>query len=989
MAVPDCSDVRRDVEIIRGIVDNFDCPHDAELKRLHQAHCGFCEDINAELDACEALIDGNDELQAVQRAQRGELLETIATLTSFDSEGWNEFLDDHRLKHPPNLRLNAADRLNQCFGPVRQREPLMRELRWHSLAGSPLNVRLGVMYRIRATDQNQDAWEDDIREFETARLSEVAQELEAASTRQDAARLGVLCRELTADTWVKHPDPGLIKRARLESQKCNARKARTQIPKILEELRNAESGGESQLTEGRRLMQHLEVQLKKARFPEGAEEFKLAREAVDWIVDLNDHEQTRADYEFLVGDMEHLLDQFVGMKTRTQRQDARDQLQQIEYRFNSFDDGLPENSVNRLESIYDSVEREERRAHAFRLTGAACVVVTLGAVLYLGLQFRNHSKQLAGHEERLGQLVELADFTATDSYLEKLQKQAPDVLDHPPIAALVSQHQSNVTTEQQRQTKLMSGLTRFDDDLAELNSLSVVKDLSNTINELEGICRFENELNDIESRRNKLTERQAVIQEQVDEQFTTDLDAIHDRYEQVDSRDVAALNSIRNEYRDISKRSDVSSNLTAPIALLQQRIMSQVELAVDEKKQELRLTGITRALGSWTDFPAALEQFSKEFPSSPRGAQMSRILNAEASVWDRIEEQNRFVIEWSALDFAKVLPGEAKALVESGRKFLADHPDYKEGKSLEQLLAYLESISTRENGDGDKLIDPLLEVLRDPQVADLFMLTTKDGHRIYMSEPPRSIGGGGIQIKQYTDGTLRSTVPKTYYLDDLAPLVRNGTRIDWDAPQSKFARHATTSLTGMSDPEWEDTMLGLLDKLADDKFMDPIIRFQLIDNILPTAIEGSALLNDALQRTAQELSSVRLGTNLNLFDPLDVDTNKARREAQRFLRTVPNMGDVLRDVAVTRTKVLLPDFGNLWRWVAWIYKDTETKNWVCAATKPPNADEEGDLFIAVNNENAPSFIKIGIIENGQFKVTATGGAGSLVEGRPVFRRLTE
>lgn len=989
MAVPDCSDVRRDVEIIRGIVDNFDCPHDAELKRLHQAHCGFCEDVNAELDACEALIDGNDELQAVQRAQRGELLEIIATLTSFDGEGWNEFLDDHRLKHPTQLRLNAADRLNQCFGPVRQREPLMRELRWHSLAGSPLHVRLGVMYRIRATDQNQAAWEDDIREFEAARLTEIDQELETACTRQDTARLGVLCRELTADNWVKKPGADLIKRARRESQKCDARKARALIPKTLEELRNAESGGESQLTEGRRLMQHLEVQLKKARFPEGAEEFELAREAVEWIVDLNDQELTDADYDFLVGDMEQLMDQFVSMKKRTERQDARDRLQQLEYRFRSFDDGLPENFVNRLESIYVSVEREERRAHAFRLTAAACVVVTLGAVLYLGLQYRNHTNQLAGHEERLGQLVELADFTATDSYLEKLQEQAPDVLEHPPIAALISQHQSNVTTEQQRRTKLMSGLTKFDDELAEVNSLSAVKALSTRINELESICRFEKELNDIESRRNRLTASQAAIQKQVDEQFTKDLDALHDKYEQVEPNDVASLNSIRDGYRDLAKRSDVSSNLTTPILLLQQRIMSQVTLALDEQKQELRLADITRASGTWPAFQAALERFSKEFPSSPRGVQMSRIVTEEVSVWGRIEEQNTFIREWSVLEFANVLPGKARALIESGRKFLMDHPDYKGKPSLEKLLAHLGSISARENVDGDKLVDPLLEVLRDPQVAGLFMLMTKKGERIYMNELPRDLGGGTFQVKQFNDGTLTSTTTKTYPLDELAPLVRDGTRIDWDAPQSKFARQAITSLTRMNVAEWEETMLDLLDKLADDQVMDPIIRFQLIDNILPVALEGSVLLKNALQSTEQELGFVSLGTNLNLFDPFDVDTIKARREAERFLKTIPDMGDVLRDVAKTRADVLSPEFGTPWQWVAWLYKDSETQTWTCAANKPLPAEDLGDLFVAVTDGSAHSFKKIGVIEKGQFKVTATAGTALLAEGRPVFRHLSK
>ena len=270
----------------------------------------------------------------------------------------------------------------------------------------------------------------------------------------------------------------------------------------------------------------------------------------------------------------------------------------------------------------------------------------------------------------------------------------------------------------------MSGFKRFDDELSEVNSLSAVKALSTRINELESICQFENELNDIELRRNRLNASQAAIQEQVDEQFTKDLDALHDRYQQVDSSDVASLKSIRDGYGDLEKRSDVSSNLTAPISLLRQRIMSQmsqVDLALDEQKQQLRLAGITRTIGKWADFHAALEQFSKEFASSSRGAQMSRVLSDEASVWTSIEEQNKFMREWSEFEFSKVTPDKVKTLVESGRMFLVEHPDYKGKGSLEELLAYMESVSERENGDGDKLIEPFLEVLRDPLVADLYI----------------------------------------------------------------------------------------------------------------------------------------------------------------------------------------------------------------------------------------------------------------------------
>ena len=101
------------------------------------------------------------------------------------------------------------------------------------------------------------------------------------------------------------------------------------------------------------------------------------------------------------------------------------------------------------------------------------------------------------------------------------------------------------------------------------------------------------------------------------------------------------------------------------------------------------------------------------------------------------------------------------------------------------------------------------------------------------------------------------------------------------------------------------------------------------------------------------------------------------------------MGDVLRDVAKKRAVVLSPELGVPWQWVAWLYKDSETQKWTCAANKPLPAEDLGDLFVAVTDDSVHSFIKIGVIEKGQFKVTATAWTALLVEGRPVFRHLSK
>jgi len=983
MSVPDRGDVRRDVEVIRGIVEDFDALPDAELNRLYKTFCGYIEDVNAELEVCEELIDANDEMQAVQRAERAQLLEVFASLEAVDREGWDEFLDGKGLKAPPPLRLGSAERLNQCFGPVKQREPLMRELRWHALAGSPLRARLGVMHRIRESDDKPEIWEPDIEEFEKARIYEIEHELDEACAEQDAARLGNLCRELTSKAWLIRPARETVQRAKREYQKCEARHARKRFPQLLEELRNAEAGGENQIDAGRRLMHQLEICMQKARFSDDAEEHELAAEAVEWVLDINEREQHEADYDFLTGDMEQLMDQFAGMKKRSQRQDARDRLKQIEYKLRNYDDGVPEAARVRLNSIYDAVEREERWAQAYRLTGVVCLVAAVGTLLWFGLQYRSHVNMLAGHVERIGTLVEREDFPATEGYIEKLQEQAPEVLDHPPVAALISQHKENASREQRRLANLMSGIRRIRDEVEEATSLAKIESLGGEIDQLETTCRFENELNDVDAVRTRLTAAQIKIQESIDEQFSADLEDLNDRYQQADSKDGAALNALLTEYRDLGRRPDVSDNLKTPLSAVEGRLLSRISLLTEMQKQSQQLESITRTVGDWPTFQAALEQFTKTFPSSARGLQFQRLLDEEAAIWGKIQQQNEFLAAWKEYDLKAVSPQKAAEYATAAEQFLTANPGFTAEESLKAQVRYLKSIAARRNSAGERIVDPLLEVLRDPSVTGLFMLMTKEGKRYYSDAAPKSISGNGWVIRQFDDSTLTSKTTKTYYVDGLAMPPKEGTGFNWTAPQTLFAREASTALTQIGDDNWEETMLELLDILLDDERMDPIIQFQLLDNLLPIALEGSIILQDVLRRPAESLASARLGTNLNLFDPGDIDTEKARGAATRFLDTMPDMGEILRGVAKTRADMTAPVPASEWVWGAWIYKDDETQKWTCAAPKQAPAISK-DISIAIKRQPSFEFVTIGTLKDRKYSFSGASASAELLEGRPVF-----
>ncbi|MEO2032676.1 MAG: hypothetical protein ABGZ35_11380 [Planctomycetaceae bacterium] len=418
MAVPDRAEVRHVTDSIRRIIDESSEPADADMSRLYRNYTAFVESVNEELEECDNLLDRNQASDAVQRAERSNLLELVATLQFPDCEEWGDYTEERGYDRPLSLSVAAASRLSKCYGPAHQREPLLRELRWHSLAQSPLRLRLEVLWRLHEADSEPDTWEPDIVEFETERFEQIAVELEQADSSADVKRLSSLYRELKKPNWISERDKKLLSQARKSLLHHRARRARGSIPPILKELRNAESGGRDRIDDGRRLMLQLGKKIDHAMLKKDNDIFRRAREAVEWVELIDDEEHDEAEYQDLLKKLEHALNEG----------SPREALRQIEQKLEACDDGIPSPLQTRLDSTYDDMNLTDRRRFSIRITTTAVSVICIAGLLLFLMQYRSKQNEFAKHQEALGTLVERKDFSATIEYVEKLRKLAPHIL---------------------------------------------------------------------------------------------------------------------------------------------------------------------------------------------------------------------------------------------------------------------------------------------------------------------------------------------------------------------------------------------------------------------------------------------------------------------------------------------------------------------------------------------------------------------------------
>jgi hypothetical protein len=89
-------------------------------------------------------------------------------------------------------------------------EELLRKHRLLALGRASLGSRLGLLRRIVQLDAHNPVWQDDIREFERARLQQMSNNLDLLVQRNHLAALTAASEELTKNRWLVPPPAALV-----------------------------------------------------------------------------------------------------------------------------------------------------------------------------------------------------------------------------------------------------------------------------------------------------------------------------------------------------------------------------------------------------------------------------------------------------------------------------------------------------------------------------------------------------------------------------------------------------------------------------------------------------------------------------------------------------------------------------------------------------------------------------------------------------------
>ena len=293
--------------------------------------------------------------------------------------------------------------------------------------------------------------------------------------------------------------------------------------------------------------------------------------------------------------------------------------------------------------------------------------------------------------------------------------------------------------------------------------------------------------------------------------------------------------------------------------------------------------------------------------------------------------------------------------------------------ALRNLLPYMRAIARRNDG-GEHIEAPLKKLFMDPLVANVWMIEYLDGQRYYVREQP--VAGGDQGPFQYLINVTGKTRPGVLRQSSVKQIAR--------APQAAVAEQVQRILSALDDSNWEESFCQMISVLYAERTMDPILKINLLQQVLETGTRGSYCLEKAFAGHLAWIKEAGVNPFANWVDPTDLPGERNRKAAAEKLDSFPEVEGPCKAAAeelAAFRRQRLAEF----RWVGWLFRTREGP-WDCAMVN--TADATGPLLVAYRPSTGgkPLLATVGRLD--RKKAIIDAGVGPLlVEGRPVYLKV--
>lgn len=960
------TDVRQSVDELRFLLQREAIEQSAELERLLADYAAACHEVNHRLRKCEECLKQGLRSEALHLAEASPNLLDYVALLDFPERGLlDEVVGIYSLPPPEPLLLEVASALNEAYAAQQPLQKLLDAHRWHALARSPLSKRLTILRALAQQDPQTPHWEDDIREWERARLRELEAAAQAAFISKDLQTLQDLVNEAQSKDWRVPVPVAILQKLKARLNQVQQELARQKISQINEELHAAFSALDAD--RARTLRQEWQKQQKLAQLEDDDALAEAVAPVFGWLSDLDREQEVEREYQQIVTSIEQALER---------DQTTAAELRKLQASLERLQRDLPTSLESRLHNRLSALEASVTRRRRLLLAGGIAAALMLVAAALLAVQQRFVAEETRRLVAAVEGLVEQHRFEEARQLLDSNRQQARTGEWLAVQRKLLDAEQR----ERDRQIQFQAELDRVreDDPQKVETALSRAWELARTTEE-------KLELEKLQSAWEQRKTREATAREQA---FRQNLTAAQQALDALDGamkegvKEENALTSLIDAAMErvavLRNREGIASEFVAQAILLESRLKATQQAITDIKRKTELLDKLTESTliipnDSAPKIPryeTLLKDFATAFPNDARSEQF--LAAATASPLPAQQRIQHLRMRWK-----RIYPPHEKDIetrIAEVQSYLAEFPDNPDRHLLQQYETWLVSVQRRFHDDGDPeegVVRKLSRLFNNKFVSQTYILKNKEGHIYYCTEPHHGNWGSRASFLYYVgfNGETRRAAmpPENLVFPRTEP-----------APQEALAERVRNSLHDLKLETWSSYFHELAQAILKAQTVDPFLRYLLLFRTLEYAATGDAFLAQELLPVYKRLYDKDLDLSVPWIDPLSKSANKARQRALELLAAVPPLEPVF-----TRSVQRIEEFEReLFRSrfaVGWLDRDEQGK-WVCRSRWSPRPQHTLFVVTSADSEGVRSWRTIGQVESGEliinpiYVVEVTAGA---------------
>lgn len=878
------ADYQTIVDEIRLFLQSDDRQRTDELVQLSIQYNDACRAVNERLRRCGAHLQQDLRSEAIHLAEAApNLLDQVALLDFPERAEWEELASLYEeLRKPTPLLIEVAEELNEAYAIEQPLQKLLSRHRLLALAQAPLAKRIEVLRKLHQLDPSSTFWEDDLRDLEEARLSELDDISRTLHASADNETIHKIVAELESNEWLEKPSSRLMQRVKALGQNLQEADTRRLLDDLERELIEAYTVGDA-----KRAAKLVE----KWRVAESSCSGVVAPspqvEAVfAWVQDENARQGAEKAYARSVAALEQGLS----------NDEPVADLQQLANDVRRHGRGLPPDLEGRL---LTAVAREANTQQQWRrrilAVAAVGVVVTLG-IAGLGLYAAVKNTEVKRVVARLEIPVSAKNWAEARTIYDELSE---DLKLNEDVQRIYKDIIAGEAAEREEK--------HFRQSLAEVDSLIDVGELTEADEQIKGLTPSTRA--DTQSI-GKLQSKLKIARQKIHSAWNDQVRSLSQVIESdLQGGNVEASRTGLESLSELLKHPNASSErpqfeeqrkeLLAKFNSLQEsngesRLEQQQLAALQDifrKPPDAAVEMVDSYVSQLTGFRTAHaeSEYAEDFDAALRAA----------PVWRAIAKWNRVIRNWDSLvpesnELLQARISECKTFLEENTK-AASHAAIAE---CAEYLRVLEESGAFEPSREEAVISRARNYLMSsPQHANLWYVevnTTQkkdEIQRLYFrsGDPIVLTRNDSAQVEYLVDvqgGTKRKSL--------LGPQIKGSVS---RVPHHVIVNSILDDLQRVSATTWNPKFIVNLERVrTSDSFPDPLPKFLLLREMFKFASAGNYLLGLECKQIVQQLENVPIDED-HWLDPFHKQAGQWRKAASEVLAELPAFHTITERVA--------------------------------------------------------------------------------------------